>query len=116
MMMKIYKQKFEKKVLNQSIIYELILVSIVGMSGLINPSLANADQQDPLNFIVGVSQLHDDNLFRSATNTRSEDVTSAYAGIRLDKQYAQQRFKFDFTLATNRYQNFDVLNYTSNKL
>lgn len=74
---------------------------------------AHADEQDPLNFIVGVSRMHDDNLFRSAKNEQSEDITAAYAGIRLDKQYAQQRFLFDFTLTENRYQNFDVLNYNS---
>jgi exopolysaccharide biosynthesis operon protein EpsL len=74
---------------------------------------AYADEQDPLNFIVGVSRMHDDNLFRSAKNEQSENITAAYAGIRLDKQYAQQRFLFDFTLTENRYQNFDVLNYNS---
>jgi exopolysaccharide biosynthesis operon protein EpsL len=74
---------------------------------------SHADEQDPLNFIVGVSRMHDNNLFRSANNERSDNITSAYAGIRLDKQYAQQRFKFDFTLTSNKYQNFDVLDFVA---
>ena len=89
-------------------VFSVLLSSLVFAS-----SIAYADEQDPLNFIVGVSRIHDNNLFRSANNERSENITSAYAGIRLDKQYAQQRFKFDFTLTANRYQNFDVLDYNS---
>lgn len=72
-----------------------------------------ADEQDPLNFIVGVSRMHDNNLFRLSKNERSDNITSAYAGIRLDKQYAQQRFMFDFTLTANRYQNFGVLDFNA---
>jgi exopolysaccharide biosynthesis operon protein EpsL len=80
---------------------------------IVASTVAHADEQDPLNFIVGVSKIYDDNLFRSAKNEQSENITTAYAGIRLDKQYAQQRFLFDFTLTANRYQNFDVLDYNS---
>jgi exopolysaccharide biosynthesis operon protein EpsL len=87
--------------------------AVVFFSYMLASATASADEQDPLNFIVGVSRMHDDNLFRSAKNEQSEDITAAYAGIRLDKQYAQQRFLFDFTLTANKYQKFDVLDYNS---
>lgn len=89
------------------------LLCLVGSISLLSASHTFADEQDPLNFIVGVSRLHDNNLFRSSTNERSENITTAYAGIRLDKQYAQQRFKFDFTLTANRYQNFGILDFNA---
>ena len=89
------------------------LLCLLSCMGLLFAQSAHADAQDPLNFIVGVSRMHDDNLFRSSKNERSENITSAYAGIRLDKQYAQQRFKFDFTLTANRYQNFDILDFNA---
>lgn len=72
-----------------------------------------ADEEDPLKFIAGVSRLHDDNLFRQNSGKKSENITSAYAGIRLDKLYAQQRFKFDFTLTANRYQNYGILDFNA---
>lgn len=90
-----------------------VLLSVVGFNSTFCIASAHADEQDPLNFIVGVSRMHDDNLFRSSKKERSENITSAYAGIRLDKQYAQQRFKADFTLTANRYQNFDVLDFNA---
>ncbi|HOY70152.1 MAG TPA: putative exosortase B-associated extracellular polysaccharide biosynthesis transporter EpsL [Methylotenera sp.] len=90
-----------------------VLLLLLSSTGLLYASNSHADQQDPLNFIVGVSRMHDNNLFRSSKNERSENITSAYAGIRLDKQYAQQRFKFDFTLTANRYQNFDLLDFNA---
>lgn len=75
------------------------------------PSIA--DEEDPLKFIAGVSRLHDNNLFRQNSGKKSENITSAYAGIRLDKLYAQQRFKFDFTLTANRYQNYGILDFNA---
>ncbi len=91
----------------------VVLLSLVGSTVLLSASNAVADEQDPLNFIVGVSRMHDNNLFRLSKNERSDNITSAYAGIRLDKQYAQQRFMFDFTLTANRYQNFSVLDFNA---
>ncbi|MGB2832642.1 MAG: hypothetical protein WBC07_06785, partial [Methylotenera sp.] len=91
----------------------VILTFLFGLSATLLPQFADADEQDPLNFIVGVSRLHDDNLFRQSSRKKSENITTAYAGIRLDKIYAQQRFKFDFTLTANRYQNFGILDFNA---
>ena len=57
--------------------------------------------------------IRDSNLFRQSSRKKSENITTAYAGIRLDKIYAQQRFKFDFTLTANRYQNFGILDFNA---
>lgn len=74
---------------------------------------AHADDKDALNFIAGISQQHDNNLFRSPSFERSDNITSAYAGVRLDKQYSMQRFKADFTLTAYRYQKYDVLDFNA---
>ena len=103
----------QRKHFAQQMVKPIAQTILLTASLIVSSTVAHADEQDPLNFIVGVSQIHDDNLFRSARNEQSENITTAYAGIRLDKQYAQQRFLFDFTLTANRYQNFDVLDYNS---
>lgn len=92
---------------------KVVLIGLLGSMISVFTSNTLADEQDPLNFIVGVSRMHDNNLFRLSKNERSDNITSAYAGIRLDKQYAQQRFMFDFTLTANRYQNFNVLDFNA---
>ena len=68
---------------------------------------AVADQDDVLNVITGGSVLYDSNVFRlpstlspQATlgrSTKSDTLTTAYLGLRIDKPYAQQRFQFDVT-------------------
>ncbi|MGB4812474.1 MAG: XrtB/PEP-CTERM-associated polysaccharide biosynthesis outer membrane protein EpsL [Methylophilaceae bacterium] len=113
MMFQPNQQRYQKLKVSLAVNWAVSFMTLTALSSLLSPALTYADEQDPLNFIAGVSRLHDDNLFRSANNERSENITSAYAGIRLDKQYAQQRFKLDFTLTANRYQNFDVLNFNS---
>lgn len=72
-----------------------------------------ADENDTINFIAGISQQHDDNLFRTPTSERSDNITSASAGIRIDKPYAMQRFKFDYTFTANKYQTNDFLNFNA---
>lgn len=74
---------------------------------------AHADDQDALNVIAGVSQQHDDNLFRISSSKRSDNITSTYAGIRLDKLYSLQRFKLDYTLTLNKYQNNNFLDFNA---
>ena len=70
----------------------------------------SADEKDPLNMVVGISRKYDANLFLQPSSERSDTVNTIYAGVRFDKQYALQRFKFDYTLTAYRYQNFDYLN------
>lgn len=87
-----------------------MLISLCLLTLLLFPT-AHADENDPINFIAGISRMHDDNLFRLSSSERSDNITTAYAGVRLDKQYSMQRFKADFTLTAYRYQKYDVLDF-----
>lgn len=69
----------------------------------------------PLMLRVGGSQTWDSNIFRSP-QARSERIGVGYAGLSLDKAYAQQRLRADVTETAYRYHNFphldfDALNY-----
>lgn len=75
---------------------------------------AHADEKDTLNFIAGVSRQHDSNLFRQPSSETSDNITNTYAGIRIDKQYSLQRFKFDYTHTQYQYQNNDYLDFGAN--
>lgn len=75
---------------------------------------AYADEKDTLNFVAGVSRQHDNNLFREASSERSDNITNTYAGIRIDKQYSLQRFKFDYTHTQYQYQENDYLDFGAN--
>ncbi|MDZ4141386.1 MAG: XrtB/PEP-CTERM-associated polysaccharide biosynthesis outer membrane protein EpsL [Methylotenera sp.] len=90
-----------------------IILFLLSPLALLLPMTAHADDADALNFIAGISRQHDNNLFRSSSSERSDNITRAYAGVRVDKQYAQQRFKLDFTISSNQYQTFDQLDFTS---
>jgi exopolysaccharide biosynthesis operon protein EpsL len=70
-----------------------------------------ADEKDPLNAIVGISRKYDDNLFLLPASVRSDRITTEYVGVRLDKQYAMQRLKFDYTLTKYQYQTYNYLNF-----
>ena len=72
-----------------------------------------ADDKDTFNVIAGVSRQHDNNLFRTDSSESSDNITSTYAGIRLDKPYSMQRFKFEYKLTANRYQNNDFLDFNA---
>ena len=84
---------------------------------------AVADQDDVLNVITGGSVLYDSNVFRlpgtlspQATlgrSTKSDTLTTAYIGLRIDKPYAQQRFQFDVTDTIYRYDTFSHLNFNA---
>jgi exopolysaccharide biosynthesis operon protein EpsL len=97
--------------LSRSVAFILFLLSC--LPALLLSPAAYADENDPINFIAGVSEQHDNNLFRESSSERSDNITAAYAGVRLDKQYSMQRFKADFTVTAYRYQKFDVLDFVS---
>ena len=90
---------------------KFILLRILSTSILFVSLNVSADEKDPLNMIVGISKKYDANIFLQPSSERSETINTAYAGVRFDKQYALQRFKFDYTLTAYRYQNFDYLNF-----
>ncbi len=87
------------------------LLRMLSLSILLVSLNVSADEKDPLNIIVGISRKYDANLFLLPSSERSDTVNSAYVGVRIDKPYALQRFKLDYTLTTYRYQNFDYLNF-----
>ena len=96
----------------------VLMLSIVFPTGR-----AAADQDDVLNVITGGSVLYDSNVFRlpntlspQATlgrSTKSDTLTTAYLGLRIDKPYAQQRFQLDLTETLYRYDNFSHLNFNA---
>ncbi len=90
-----------------------VILCLLSLSTLFLSQTAKADANDPLNFVVGVSRQHDDNLFRLSSSERADNITKAYAGIRLDKLYSLQRFKLDYTLTAYRYQNNSGLNFNA---
>ena len=89
-----------------------VFIRVLGLTFfLLLFSVAHADDKDTLNFIAGISQQHDDNLFRTSSSERSDNITTSYAGIRVDKPYSLQWFKLDFTVTDYRYQNNDYLDF-----
>lgn len=80
------------------------------------PHLVLADEFDPLQFNASVNRTWDNNLFRSANNESSDQITAYTAGVKLDKKYAQQRFVanvnyIDYKYQTNDFLDFDTINY-----
>lgn len=81
-----------------------------------------ADPEDALNFAIGTAVSYEDNLFRLSDSAdtdllpgkphRSDLLYSATAGIKIDKPYAQQRFKLDLMANENKFQNNSFLDYT----
>jgi exopolysaccharide biosynthesis operon protein EpsL len=89
----------------------LTVAGVIAVMAVSTPAFA--DSQDTLNFVAGVSRQHDNNIFKTASAEESEQITSLFAGLRLDKQYSLQRFKASATVTNNRYSNNDYLNFTS---
>ena len=89
------------------------ILSVMLLGLLSQVGFVYADQLDTLNFVTGVSQKYDNNIFRSENNEESEQTSSVYAGLRFDKKYSLQRFKVDATVTHLNYRNNDYLNFTS---
>lgn len=87
------------------------------------PAVSHAGPEDPVNFIVGGSIEHDDNLFRLSSNapaprvrgtsSKSDTLYTTYAGIRVDKPYGLQRFQLDVTGVKNNYRTHSYLNFSA---
>jgi exopolysaccharide biosynthesis operon protein EpsL len=88
-------------------------VSIFILPAVLIATPVYADENDTLNFVVGVSRQHDDNLFRQSSSEQSDNITKGYAGIRLDKAYSLQRVKFDYTVTSYNYQTSKNLDFVS---
>jgi exopolysaccharide biosynthesis operon protein EpsL len=87
--------------------------------------LSHAGPEDSLNFAVGTTVRHEDNLFRlpsgsaapnagsGNSSSKSDLLSTLYAGIRLDKAYSLQRFQLDVTATQHNYRNNDYLDFTA---
>jgi len=63
---------------------------------------------------AGGSVTHDSNFFRESgllRSVESETITTGYAGLRIDKPYAQQRFYLDVMATAYRYGKFSDLDF-----
>lgn len=77
----------------------------------------------PVRVVVGGGVVYDSNLFRLpdfidpqtalGNASKSDTVTNAYVGLRVDQPYSLQRFQLDLTETAYRYANFSHLNYDS---
>lgn len=80
-----------------------------------------ADEYDTVNVTASSSITYDSNLFRLSdsaslpaglgTSQKSDVITKAAVGLKIDKRYAQQRFQLDLTENVYRYSNFSFLNF-----
>ena len=82
---------------------------------------AYADSDDTINFLIGTDYSHYDNLFSlpdgqnpTGGAERSDNVLRTNFGIKINKKYSLQTFKFDYSHIDNKYDNADFLNFNSN--
>lgn len=82
---------------------------------------ASADENDTVNFNLSHAVTYDDNLFRLdrnespvatfGKNQKWEMINATTYGMEVAKQYSLQRFKFDVSQTSYRYQNYNFLNF-----
>ena len=89
------------------------------------PGAGHADPEDSLNFAIGATLRHEDNFFRlpsssaapnvgaGNSSSKSDLIATTYAGIRVDKSYALQRFQLDVTATNYSYRSNDFLNFSA---
>ncbi|MFZ1910140.1 MAG: XrtB/PEP-CTERM-associated polysaccharide biosynthesis outer membrane protein EpsL [Burkholderiales bacterium] len=103
----------------------LVAASLATCTGALQTASAQSQSvtsapQGPLQFSVGTSVLWDDNVFRLSDSadtrallgksSKSDRYVAAFAGVHVDKPYAQQRFKLNATETAYRYDSFSFLN------
>ncbi len=84
---------------------------------------AQADADDTMNLTAGLNAQYIDNLFFLSpsidpetvlgTSTKSDLISTASAGITLNKRYSLQRFELEGTVVDTRYRTFDYLDFTA---
>jgi len=87
----------------------------LGIGCLLQPAVAQQQQNDVLSVILQDVVRQDSNLFRLPDKT-SDTINTASIGLRLDKPYHQQRFQLGITETVTRYAknsrlDFEALNY-----
>src|SRR6267142_2635123 len=80
-------------------------------------------QEHPVMALIGSSVTWDSNVFhlpdsvdpqaRLGRSAKSDRISTTYAGLRVDKPYAQQRFLLDLTGTAYRYDNFSFLDFNA---
>jgi exopolysaccharide biosynthesis operon protein EpsL len=82
-----------------------------------------AVQEHPVMVLFGSSVTWDSNVFHLPSSvdaqaqlgrpTKSDRISTTYAGLRVDKPYAQQRFLLELTETAYRYDNFPFLDFNA---
>ena len=82
-----------------------------------------AGQEHPVMALIGSSVTWDNNVFHLPSSvdpqallgkpTKSDRISATYAGLRVDKPYAQQRFLLELTETAYRYDNFSFLDFNA---
>lgn len=81
---------------------------------------ALADKDDTFNIVMDTHYEHDSNLFRlpdgqDPPNTdRSDNIWDTNIGFSIDKDYSLQKFKFDYTHESVKYDNATFLDFEAN--
>lgn len=88
---------------------------LLSMSTLLSSILVYADDEDTLNFVAGISQQRDSNLFRGNSSEISDVITKSSAGVHVDKPYQQHRLRFEYTHTNYEYKNNTFLNFDANE-
>lgn len=79
--------------------------------GAANAAEAAPGEGDTIRFSVGAGLVHDDNLFRTPGNEKSDTIRRVSAGVNVNVPVSLQRFFLAAGIDDNRYQNFGRLNY-----
>src|SRR6266550_7672268 len=82
-----------------------------------------AVQEHPVMALIGSSLTWDSNVFHLPSSVdaqallgkpaKSDRISATYAGLRVDKPYAQQRFLLELTETAYRYDNFSFLDFNA---
>jgi len=89
-------------------------LSILAMAFLASATFTQeAFAIDGVNFVAGIIQKHDDNIFKSENNEVSDNITSLQAGVKIDKQISLQRFTAKALIARHNFNKNDNLDFTS---
>ncbi len=105
----------------------LILSALSSLLAALPPLLvathARADADDAINLTAGVNVQHHSNLFLLpsgvdpqavlGTSTKSDLISTASVGLKLNKPYSLQRFELEATVVDNRYRTFSYLDFTA---
>jgi len=106
--------------LGKGFLVPVLMGSTLTYMGLYTTS-AFADKDDTFNFVVDSHYELDNNLFRlpdgsalPANAERSDNIWDNNIGFSIDKDYSLQKFKFDYTHESVKYDNNTFLDFEAN--